>query len=215
MNIETSATEQAIAKTLANRELTKSSQVLIGIITGIVADGQLHDLEIQMLNTWLAENVAVARVWPGSAIAKQIREALADGFISPEERSNLLESLAQLVGSDFSETGSTTTNIPGLPFEKEAPIEIRGSGLCLTGQFVYGTRAKCEALTEKAGGIALPGVTNKVNYLVVGTHISPDWVSTSYGLKIQKAMTMKTKGHPIAIIHEQRWLDAMQNLCEI
>jgi len=205
------STEYAVAKAQQKAALTRASQMLLGLVTGIVADGQLHDMEVQMLNTWLSENSDVASVWPGSAIATALRTALADGVITQAERDHLLAELQALVGTDFSETGSTTPIVAALPYDTDTALHIAGAGICHTGEFLYGTRTACERLTEQAGGIALGTVTKKVNYLVIGTHVSPHWVNTSYGRKIEQAMQLKDAGHSIRIIAEQHWLDACRS----
>lgn len=204
-----SSPDSAVAIMLANRKLTKAAQVLSGIVTGIVADGALHDLEVQMLRTWLLDNAEVMRVWPGSAIARALDDVLADGVITNEERAHLLETLQHLIGTDFSHTGSVTPEIAKLPFDEDGVIDLRDSGVCLTGEFAFGTRSKCEKLTEQIGGVLYASVSKKVAYLVVGSHVSPSWANTSYGLKIKKAMELRSLGHDIAIIHESRWLDAV------
>ncbi len=204
--------EPAIAVAIGNRNLTKASQVLMGIVTGITADAHLHDLELQMLSTWLTANEEVASTWPGSAIARHLQDIMADGVVTEEERAHFLSELQRIIGADFAETGSVTPQVAGLPFDTSCELEVRDSTLCFTGTFVYGTRAACEKITTAAGGICTSTVSRKVAYLVVGTHISPDWVSTSYGRKIQSAMDLQRQGHPIAILSEQRWLDAMRAL---
>lgn len=194
---------------LANRQLTKSMQILTGIITGIVADGALHDLEIRMLNTWLTEHAEVTATWPGSSVAHLLREVLSDGVISHEERSHLLESLQRLIGVDFASTGAVSTEVAALPFDEDAPIDMRDRGVCFTGEFVFGTRRRCMTATEQLGGITYAAVSKKVAFLVVGTHVSPEWRSASYGQKIIKAMELKQAGHGIAIIHERRWVEVL------
>ena len=42
---------------------------LLGLLAGITADGHLHDLEIQFLRTWLAENTQAADHWLGAQLA--------------------------------------------------------------------------------------------------------------------------------------------------
>lgn len=200
--------EAAVAGVLANRALTRASQVLTGIVTGIVADGHLHDLEIQMLSTWLSENSEVAGVWPGSAIALQLQMVLADGVITSDEREHLLRELRALVGCDFDETGSVSPGTDGLPYDHECEVLLRDVGVCLTGEFLYGTRAACERLTEQVGGLPMSSVNKKTAFLVVGTHVSPAWVNTSYGRKIMRAMELRDQGHNILIVPERRWLVA-------
>lgn len=201
---------KAIQAAVQNRQLTRSAQVLTGIITGIVADGLLHDLEVQMLNTWLTANAEVTHNWPGSAIARHLSEILADGVITPDERAHFLDTLQRLVGDDFAETGSVSSEVASLPFDEVTPVALRDQGVCLTGEFLYGTRAACERVTEKIGAYPMSAVSKKVNYLIVGTHVSPAWINTSYGRKIMRAMELKEAGHGIAIISEKRWMDAIQ-----
>ena len=43
--------QSAIAQVVSNRALTRATQVLMNIVTNIMADGQLQDAEVLMLNT--------------------------------------------------------------------------------------------------------------------------------------------------------------------
>lgn len=199
--------EHAIAAAIGRRSLTKASQVLTGIVTGIVADGQLHDMEIQILSGWLTAHEEVTQHWPGNAIAKLVRQVMEDGVITEEERTHLVGELQAMVGNDFAETGSVSDEVIQLPFDDAAPRLISGSRVCLTGTFVYGTRNACERLAIQAGLEPSSSVSKKVHALIVGTHVSPDWVNTSYGTKIIRAMELREEGHPILIVRERDWID--------
>lgn len=199
----------AFAAVTRNRQITRAAQLLDGLVLGMIADGEINDREIQMLSTWLTEHAEVAQAWPGSAIATHVRAVLADGVITAEERSSLLAALQSLTNSDFAETGAVAPEVAGLPYDEVCQILVQDAGLCLTGEFLYGTRASCEKLTEKAGGRVLGNVSKKVRYLVVGTHVSPNWLHESYGRKIQAAMELQATGHPIAVVSERRWMDSM------
>lgn len=196
-------------RAMANRRLTRASQVLSGIVTGILADGHLHDMEVQMLRTWLSENAEVTRVWPGSAVARLIDEALADGVIDESEREHLVVTLRQICSVEFAETGSVTPDVCAIPFDSDAPLDVRDCTVCHTGEFIYGTRKACEALTAKAGGAPVASVSKKVHFLVVGAHVSPDWVTASYGRKIMQAMELRMQGHSIRIVPERIWLASL------
>lgn len=194
---------------LQQRQLARSTQLLEGIILGLVADGELHDREIVMLRTWLTENEGIAKVWPGSTVSRHLEEVLADGHISDVERVTLLKLLTDLVSGDFNETGSTTPQVSGIPFDEDCLVDIRDKGVCLTGSFLYGTRADCERISEKVGASMYASPSKKVSFLVVGTHVSPDWLCQSYGRKIQSAMGLRDGGHSIAVIPERRWFGAL------
>lgn len=195
-------------RAMANRRVNKAAEMLLGLITGMVADDHLHDREILFLNQWLMENPDAAVDWPGSVLFYRVREALADGVITEPEREHLLQVLRELAASDFSGTGSAQPEPLCLPIQ-DVPVDVSGRGVCHTGVFLFGTRDHCEALTAKAGGLPLATVTKKAHYLVVGTNVSPDWAHTSYGRKIEQAVALQAKGHTIAIVSEQRWLQAL------
>ena len=72
--------------------------------------------------------------------------------------------------------------------------------------------AKIELQTEQMGAATTDGMSKKVNYLVIGTIGSPDWVHESFGHKIANAMQLKVRSHPVAIVTEKHWTDSIQNL---
>ena len=200
----------SIQKSLDRHRTNKAIEHLLGMVDGMIADNHLHEKEVQLLSTWLAANPEATSAWPGNVIASKVREVLADGIITDEERSHLLKVLGELVASDFADTGSATAEATALPLNDSIPIEIRDAGVCLTGEFIYGTRAACERLTAKAGGVPMDNVSKKVAILVIGTRVSPNWVHTSFGRKIQRAAELQGEGHGIVIISERRWIEALQ-----
>jgi NAD-dependent DNA ligase len=203
--------EYAAHIAMAKRNQSKSIELLLGLVTGIVADSQLHDLEVKFLREWLILHDEVASTWPGSVIAKAIEETLADGIITEVERTHLLQVLQQLVVTDFSVTGSAASEVLKLPINDSVTVDVRDCNVCHTGEFLYGTRTKCEQLTTLAGGIPVGSISKKVAFLVVGTNVSPDWAHTSYGRKIEQAMELQSNGHAISIVSERKWLEALSN----
>ena len=188
------------------RALTKASEHLLGLVTGMIADQHLHDMEIQLLRTWLSANKQVTAAFPGSVLASRIETIFEDGRVTEDERNHLLTVLRDLSVTDFSETGSITPEVTRLPISDEGSVRIRGKVVCLTGEFLFGTRAACLAMTEAAGAQAVDTVTRAVSFLVVGTNVSAAWANTSYGRKMQRAVDMQAKGHQIRIISERKWL---------
>lgn len=182
---------------------------MIGLATGMIADGELSDMEIKYLSTWLSEHHEVTTDWPGSVVAHLVKEILAEGTISESGRTRLMKMLTDLSGSDFSETGSVTTSPIALPLDDKCTISLQDAHVCLTGEFLFGLRSVCEALAAEAGSIAHNIVTKKIDYLVIGHNVSPSWAHTSYGRKIEQAVALQAKRHPIKIISEQRWLETI------
>lgn len=190
-------------------EEDKGIATLLGIITGIMADGQLHDLEVKMLHTWLTENRSVAATWPGSLVLNAIESAIEDGAIDQQERIDLVRLLSGLSTNQFAETGSSSAEIIALPVDNTCDVVLLKAKVCLTGDFQLGPRAHCEELTLKAGALVRDTVTGKTDFLVLGANASPSWAHTSFGRKIQQAIEAQREGCKIKIISEDRWRSAL------
>ena len=182
---------------------------LLGLIAGITADGQLHDMEIQFLRTWLAEHQDAREHWLGDHITTAIDRVLADGVITDEERADLLKVLQGAAGSEFAETGSVTPETVDFPADR-CEVDLNGAVVCLTGKFNFGSRGDCKAATAAAGATIADSVTRQVRYLVIGAAgATTSWKQASYGAKIDAAMKLKEKGHSIFILDEPNWRTAL------
>jgi len=188
------------------RLLKRSCESLIGICAGLLADGKLNDEEINFLNTWLADNESISTTWPGEVVYARVRDVLADGIITEDEREYLKQTLSDLLGSTLQETGATSGLSTGLPIDNIDSIQIPNNSFCFTGNFIYGTRNACEQAIREREGIIIPRVRTDLNYLVIGTLASREWAHTSHGRKIEKAIDYKKKGCPIFIVSEEQWI---------
>jgi NAD-dependent DNA ligase len=193
----------------AKHHTNRAIEHLMGIVTGMVADGVLNDLEIKMLSTWLASHPEATADFPGSVIARAVADAMEDGVIAEGERAHLLKMLTGLASTDFSLTGSVSPEVASLPIEDCVSIDFNNSMVCFTGEFLYGTRAACERLVLKVGAMCADNVSKKVDILVIGTRVAPDWAHTSFGRKIQRAVELQEEGHAIEIISEKRMMEAV------
>lgn len=201
--------DSAALRSIAQRNMTKSMQTLLGICTGIAADNHINDQEVHFLKSWLIENEDITDKWPGSVIAGRVSQILHDGLISDEEREHLLQTLKEITSTYFTDTRSAQAEITGVPFDTE-PLIFSERVFCFTGSFIFGTRNHCKKITEQMGAVTVDTMTKKVNYLVIGSIGSPDWVHESFGHKIANAMQLKSRNHPIAIIAEKHWNNAFQ-----
>jgi NAD-dependent DNA ligase len=192
-------------------EFKQSAGLLVGIITGLIADGVLNDNEVRFLGEWLAAHDEVAYEWPGDIILARVREILADGVITEEERTHLLAILRDVVG-DSQQSLASAGHVTDLAFDDLDAIAFQGIGFCLTGNFVYAPRQVCEAKTAERGGFVRGGMSRKVRYLVVGSLGSPEWKHGSFGTKIEKAVQLKRDGADIAIVREDIWAASLDRL---
>lgn len=203
----------AIAR-LDKATATKAMQELLGICSGLMADAVLNDKEISYLQLWLMENQSIINQWPANAIANRITQIKADGIITDDERSGLIELLSEVSGNYFHETGAASPEGPVLPLNSAPNIFFRNTVFCFTGEFIFGNRANCEEAVLSLGSMISDRVTRKLNYLVIGTRISPSWVNTTYGRKIESAVDYQAKGIDIQIISEQQWLAAISEVAK-
>jgi len=179
---------------------------LLGLLSGIVADDKLQELEIASLLTWLSNNAEIKNIWPANVVLERLEALLADGFISEEEKINLIETIKQITGVRFSESG-VAHGVATEFFEDAVEVVIYdGASFCFTGSFVSGTRNAIEQRAQERGASVKNDVSKSVDYLVIGTLASRDWKFTSHGRKIEKALKLKKAGHPIMIITERTWI---------
>lgn len=198
-----------VSRTQARHQCERACAQLLGVIGGITADGQLHDLEIQYLRTWLAEHRQAAEHWLGAQLTEHIDRVMVDGVVIDEERAQLLSALQAASGVQFAETGSVTAEAIHFPAD-DCAVVFADRVFCLTGKFEYGSRADCEMATTVAGGRCAPSVSKAVHYLVIGdAGATASWKHSSYGAKIDTAMKLREKGHPIYVLTEAAWRGAL------
>lgn len=201
----------AVRRSIQDRRTDRACAQLLGLVAGITADGHLHDMEIQFLRTWLAEKRSDGEQhWLLSQIESHIDHILADGVITDTERVDLMAVLQNAGGTDFSETGSVTADPLAFPAD-DCEVFFSNATFCLTGKFFYGSRGECETATTEAGGTCMGSVNRNTRYLVIGSAgATKSWKQATYGQKIDSAMKLKEKGHPIQIITEETWCTALK-----
>jgi len=193
-----------------NNDLRRSCGALIGIIQGMLADGQLNDQEITFLHDWLHANESAAATFPGNALLPQIKAVLDDGAITDAERSHLTNVLQQIIGGRLEDLAAST-HVTSLPIDAVPIVDFQGRRFCLTGEFVFGPREVCAAAIQRRGGEVISGITKKLSYLVVGGLGSQEWKHGSFGTKIEKAIQYRADGVPLLIVHEDVWAGSLSS----
>ncbi len=189
-------------------QLNQSCSELVGIANGLVADGQLNNAEIEFLNRWLEKHDVISREWPGDVIHARIKEVLSDGIVAEDERTYLIKTLEMLIGGHL-DCLADTPKVNELALDKIIGITFPNALFCLTGDFVYAPRPKCEGAITTRGGLVNKAVTKNLNYLIVGGLGSDEWKHGSFGTKITKAIEYKRAGCPILIVHEDVWASSL------
>ena len=179
---------------------------LIGFLTGVASDGMLNDEEVDALNEWLNRNESIKDRWPASVILDRLNHILDDGIITDDERKNLLVTVNQVTGTDPEAGGGSYEGSTEVWEDQIDSLEVAGSTFCLSGEFVSGDRETVDTMLHCLGAETSPNVGKHIDYLVIGTLASQDWLYTTHGRKIEKALLLKREGHEITIITERTLL---------
>src|SRR5690606_36787616 len=159
----------------------RSCEALLGICQGLLADNQLNEKEFQFLSVWLKDNPEIASLWPGSAIAHRVSSMLSDGVVTADELEDLKRVLVRLIGGTLEQTGAAGGISTALPIDQFISVDLPGRVFCFTGKFLYGARSACSKIVVLYGGCCIDTVTKDLDFLVIGTLVSPDWMYSTHG----------------------------------
>ena len=132
--------------------------------------------------------------------------------MSPPNCSRFLEDLAAYLPP--SRSRATIPSPHQMLFRSTTQRQSLSGQVTLRFHWRHGLRTQ-EALRrdrrQPRRGIA-SGISKKVHYLVVGEIGNEQWLHSTYGTKIKRAVELREEGHPIAIISEKHWQASMFNL---
>jgi NAD-dependent DNA ligase len=183
----------------------RSADALVGIAAGLTADGKIDQQEAEFLKAWIETHLCHLGDPVVNILYKRLASMLSDGVLDSDESVELLEILHQFAGLPVGSAQILTTP-NSLPLDNPAPALSWADRVFLfTGVMAYGPRKDCESLIVERGGLIGGSVSKKVHYLVVGSIGNDQWLHSSYGTKIKKAVELRESGVPIAIISEDHW----------
>jgi hypothetical protein len=191
--------------------LVRNTSEVVGVLRGIIADGQVSDEEIVFLGKWLVINREFAEIWPFNELAAKVGTILQSRRFTQGDCEDIYALIDRITGDqgaspEFENTPTT------FPLTSPAPaIVFHQRNFVLTGKFIFGTRKQCEAAILARGGNCLQSITLRTDYLVIGSLASRDWFNTAWGRKIQKAAEYKEKCQ-ICIVNESHWNEAIRSM---
>lgn len=194
---------------------TADMQKLHALVAGIASDGEISVEELKGLSVWLQEHEHLKKCWPYDEVESLVTSVLTDKKISPDEHKLLMGFFGEFVSILDNKTIVSPafldgSNIVGL-CAVCPEIAFADAVFCLTGQSYKYTRSEFEEIISSLGGKAASGVSKKVNYLIVGADGNPCWAYACYGRKVEKAVELRKAGHPIVIVHENDFHDAISD----
>ncbi len=196
----------ASTKDIQALDLVAKMDELLGFVTGIAADGVLNDDEIRALSAWLQQNSAIYNIWPATIIGNRLALILEDGVITDEERADLLQVINRVTGKEPEISYEISTEVWE---DKSESLRLGGATFCLTGD-----RESVDMMLKCLDAKTSTSINRGVDYLVIGTLASRDWLYTSHGRKIERAVLLKRDGAPIAVITERTLLKFTRRLIE-
>jgi len=190
----------------AERDLSE----FLGLAKGLLADGSIAENEAQLVRTWLLNHASAVEQWPLNHLAQRVVAMYSDNVADAAERVQLAEILSSIVGG-------TAGIILGEDAATELPLDVPppalkwvGSTFVFTGKFAFGTRAECQRQVTNLGALCNSDITRSTDYLVIGTFGSRDWVHTSFGRKIEKAVQYREADRRLSIVGEDYWVRCIE-----
>lgn len=176
---------------------------MIGICKGIIADKEITQQEADFLYQWLTNNAGIANSWPANILYQRIDKILKDNTLDRDEKVELLDTLHQITGG-ISQNGikNISTKLPLT--EPPPPVIFKDQNYCFTGRFATGTRKQVESIVIEQGSRTHKIPTLDTDYLVIGFIGSIDWIHSTHGRKIERAVEIQ-KERAIKIISEEYW----------
>jgi len=193
-----------------SRVVDRSIDELIGLCKGIMADGVVMQEEAEFLLEWLNTNRYAADQWPANVIYPRLQQFMEDGILDAEEERELFLLLSDMGGrtKTMPDAQSPATR---LPLDTPAPaVKFDGKNFVITGRFASGNRKVVTSEIVARGGKVAASVTKRTNYLVIGDIGSRDWIHSTHGRKIEKAIELCNDNRPIAIISEEHWISFLK-----
>lgn len=191
-------------------------QVLHAVMGGIAADASISEQELRGLSEWLDAHDHLRKCWPYDEVSSIVTSVLADGKIDEKENELLLRLFAEFVPilddvtitNPLIQTAGTMVGVCAVCPE----IEFKGKVFCFTGASSRCNRKEFEAIVRRLGGDAVPTVSGKVDYLVIGADGNPCWMYACYGRKVERAISLRREGAKLMIIHELDFHDALHDV---
>lgn len=183
---ELSAFKSIISNYVNNSKSSKetlATQELQGIITGIMVDGKIEEMEIIELQNWLYDNEFLKGHFPYNILLDEVNSILEDNVVTDYEIESLEKTFKQIL-NPIDEINSQI-------------IEFEGNSFCLSGDFDYGSKTEVENYIISKGGVMHKAIKKTTSYLVLGNSGSQRYSNGNYGTKYKKA-----KDYNIPILKE-------------
>lgn len=173
---------------VSSSPITLATQILDGILKGIIIDKEISDLECKNLRQWLYDNIYLSDHFPFNKAMEMLDKVLDDSIITQEESNYITSVINSLLN----------------PVEtlKAEVYSVDNKNVCLSGNFAYGQKADVEKYIVERGGIINSSLKKSTDILIIGDCECQAYSNGTYGTKVKKAIEYNEKGANIQIIKE-------------
>lgn len=176
---------------------TLATQILNGMLRGIIGDGEVTRNECVNLYKWIYEHSSFMGTYPFRDVVDALRPFIVKDTYTDEDSKAIISAI-HLILNPVQSQATTEIN----------QCEISGKVFCLTGNFAYGKKSEVEKFIKERGGIIEGSVKRTTNILLVGANESQAYAHGHYGTKVLKAIENNKKGSNIQIIKEEDFFNA-------
>ena len=167
--------------TVSTAPSTLATQILDGIMKGIIEDGEVTETECNNLRQWLYDNITLVGHFPFNKIIDVLENILEDSVITEEE----LDYISDFIKDLLDPVASLSAQVNS----------VEGKHVCLSGNFAFGTgKASVEGYIKSHGGFIDASVKKSTDILMVGKNECQAYSNGTYGTKVKKAMEYNKKG---------------------
>ncbi len=202
-------------------DITHEVQILQGMLHGILADDQVLTKEATELLKWIDDHGHLKGTYPYDELESILMTVLADGVIDDQEKADLKQFFEDFIQYSFAKrTRDEVKRVKaGLTTQRTLPsicatcpeINFSFRAFAVTGTSMKAKRKDIAGHVTRLGGTFSANLTQKTDFLVVGAGGNPCWAFSCYGRKVEKAAEYRKDGHPIIIVHESDFWDALED----
>ena len=168
--------------------VTLATQILDGILKGIIVDNEISEDECKNLRQWLYDNIYLSDHFPFNKTIELVDKVLKDSVITKEESKYITTVIKEMLN----------------PVEalKEKVNSVIGKHVCLSGNFAFGQKSTVEKYIVEHSGIIDSTVKKTTDILIIGDFECQSYSNGTYGTKVKKAIEYNKKGSNISIVKE-------------
>lgn len=196
----------------AKRVTDRTVSELIGLVRGVLADGEVNQAEAEFLEHWMRVNADYIDHWQCAPLYARLQEMLEDGKLDHDEERELLDTLSAMANPATREDGKFAPNESLCDAVDPNGLELVDARVCFTGKFVTDSRKKIEARCSELTMRVVSSVSQRLDYLVIGSCGSRDWLLSTHGTKIRDAQQLKAGGGNVVVVPERIFMAALEQL---